>query len=109
MEEEEKEDNWVEEKGKQGENRGGEVSCLELRAKHPREPRDTDMNTKPSPALPIHSSTPVFLLKCGASSSHLRAESMTLLHRYIGRSTQNPPAVQVDVRDAGGRKRRRWT
>ena len=59
------------------------------------------MNTKPSPALPVHSSTLVFLLKCGASSSHLRAKSMTLLHRYIGRSTQNLPAVQVDVRDAG--------
>ena len=43
-EEEGKEDHWVEEKGKRGANRGGEVSCLELRAKHPREPRDTDMN-----------------------------------------------------------------
>ena len=34
----------------------------------------------------------MFLLERRASSSHLRAESMTLLPRFIGRSTQNLPA-----------------
>ena len=60
-------------KRKEGEIRGGEVGCLGLHARHPLEPRDTDVNTKPSHALPAHSSTPMFLLKCRASSSHLRA------------------------------------
>ena len=41
---------------------------------------------------------------CSQLHSSVSAEMRSfraLLHRYIGRSTQNPPAVQVDVRDAG--------
>lgn len=87
-----KEDHWVEEKGKQGANRGGEVSCLELHAKHPREPRETDMNKTFSctPCPQLQSNVSAGMQR--ASSSHLRAESMTLLPRFIGRSTQNLPA-----------------